>query len=114
MFESVAPLFPAPVRVGSSGSFVPTGVKILAAFTSGLGAFPATVPMTVNVRLLPDGSVGITMPAPCIAATVDTGQIAPPVSLPQVTLETESPVMLGSVKIAPSAGLGPALATTIV
>ena len=77
----------------------------------------ATVAFTVKVTLPPDGSVGTTMPAPCISATVvldGVGHAAPPVALPQLTAVTFRFAIAGSVKIAPLAAEGPPLLTTIV
>ena len=85
--------------------------------TSGDGASPATVPVTVKVTEPLFGKLGITMPAPCIRATVvlaTVGQVAAPVAVPQVTLATLKPVMAGSVNTALLASLGPLFVTTMV
>ena len=98
------------------GSLTPTGGAILAT----LATFPAaavTEALTVNVTLPPEGKVGITIPAPCMSATVvlaAVGQTALPVALPQVTAVAFNPLRAGSVKIALFAALGPALLTTMV
>ena len=117
MLESVPELLPAPVRVGSVGSLTPTGVTAFAVLTSGVAAPSATLPVTVKVTLELAGKVGITMPAPCIKATVvfaAVGQAAPPVGVPQVTLVTLRPATEGSLKTVLFAALGPAFETTIV
>ena len=96
------------------GSVTPVGGSIVATFAT-LPPAAVTEAFTVNVTLPPLGSVGMIIPAPCMAATVElAGQTAPPVAVPQVTLETLKPLTAGSVKIAPLAELGPALDTTIV
>ena len=99
------------------GSVTPGGGVTVAVLTSGLGASPATVPVTVKVTEPVFGRLGITMPAPCIKATVvlaTTGQTAPLIGVPQVTLETFKPVMTGSVNTALSAVLGPLFVTAMV
>jgi hypothetical protein len=106
---SVALLFPGV------GSLVPDGVAILATFTM-LPEAPA-VPVTLKVTLPPLGSVGITIPVPCINATVvlpTAGHAALPVADPHVTPVTVRLLTAGSVKTAPLAPEGPPLLTTIV
>ena len=75
------------------------------------------VPVTVNVTEPPLGRFGITIPAPCISAAVvltTVGHAAAPVGSAQFTPVTLRLATAGSVKMALSAGLGPALLTTIV
>src|SRR5436305_530053 len=98
------------------GSVVPPGAAINAVFVT-LPLVAVTFSFNVNVTLPPDGKVGITIPEPCINATVvfpAVGQAAPPVALPQVTLVALSPAVAGSVNTALFAEEGPALVTTIV
>jgi len=88
------------------GSVTPAGAAILAVFPIVPVAPIATVALTVNVTLPPDGSVGMTMPAPCINATVvfgAAGHAAPPLALPQLTPVMFRFVAAGSVNTAPSA-----------
>src|SRR6185295_19024362 len=97
------------------GSVTPAGAATLATLTI-LPLAPA-VPVTLKVTLPPLGNVGITMPAPCIRATVvlpASGHVAPPAALPQVTPVTVRLATAGSVKMAPSEAAGPALVTTMV
>ena len=97
------------------GSVTPAGVATLATLLM-LPVAPA-VPVTLKLTLPPLGSVGIVMPAPCMAAIVTlagAAHAAPPVGAPQLTAVTVRFATAGSVKIAPSAPAGPALATTIV
>ena len=99
------------------GSVTPAGAAILAVLAIVPVAPDATVAFTVNVTLPPDGSVGMTMPAPCISATVVfgiVGHAAPPLALPQVTPVAFRFATAGSVKTAPLADDGPALLTTTV
>src|SRR5207302_887687 len=99
------------------GSVTPAGAATLAVFAIVPVAPPATVAFTVKVILPPDGSVGMTMPAPCISATVvfgTVGHTAPLLALPQVTLVTLRFATAGSVNTAPFAAEGPALATMMV
>src|SRR5262249_13671415 len=98
------------------GSVVPAGAAMLAILLIVPDA--AAVPVTWTVTVLPLGSVGIVMPpALCRFATVTTpaaGQAAPPVTVPQVMPVTVRLATAGSVRIAPSPMLGPALLTTMV
>lgn len=107
---SVSELFP------DAGSTVPSGTVIVATFTR--VPFAAdTVPVTVNVRVPPSGKTGITIPEPCIEATVvfpAVGQAAPPVADPQVTVLTVRPAIAGSLKTALFADEGPLFATMMV
>src|SRR5271167_2109970 len=57
------------------GSVTPAGAAILAVLVIVPVALPATVALTVKVTLPPAGSVGTTMPAPCISATVVFGAV---------------------------------------
>ena len=98
------------------GSVVPAGGATLTLFET-LPNVAVTFASTVKVTLPPLGRVGITMPAPCIKATVvfaAVGQAAPPVGVPQVTLVTLRPATEGSLKTVLFAALGPAFETTIV
>ena len=109
MSVSVALLLPAV------GSVVPTGAVTVAVLT--MVPVAAGVPVTLKVTEPPLGSVGITMPAPCIKAVVvlaTVGQAAPPTGVPQVTPVTVRPAAAASWKMALVAGLGPALLTTMV
>jgi hypothetical protein len=102
---------------GDEGSVVPAGVAIDAVFDTLPDAEGEMLAFTVMVTLPPEGSVGITIPEPCINATVvfpTVGQAAPPVAEPQVTLVTLIQVAAGSVNTALLAGDGPLLETTIV
>ncbi|WP_457256840.1 hypothetical protein, partial [Pedococcus sp. P5_B7] len=68
-------------------SLVPAGGAIVA--TLAIEPLTPAVPETVKVTLPVFGNVGITMPAPCINATVvaaGAGQAAPLIAVPQVTL----------------------------
>lgn len=106
---SVAVLF---VRLGS---VTPLGAVTVAVFLM-LPDVP-TVPVTMNVTDPPLGSIGITMPAPCISATVvfaTVGHDAPPVAVAQVTPVTVRFATAGSWKIDPFAALGPVFDTTTV
>ena len=99
------------------GSVTPAGAAMLAVLVIVPVALPATVAFTVKVTLPAAGSVGMTMPAPCISATVVLGTVghaAPPLGLPQVTLVTLKFATAGSVNTAPIAGDGPPLLTTMV
>src|ERR1022692_4274289 len=99
------------------GSVTPAGAATLAVLVIVPVALPATVAFTVKVTLPPDGSVGTTMPVPCISATVVLGAVghaAPLLGLPQVTLVTLRFATAGSVNTAPFAADGPALLTTMV
>ncbi len=106
---SLAVLFPGV------GSRVVEGGATVATFTM-LPEAPA-VPVTLKVTLPPLGRVGMTIPAPCIRATVvfgTVGQAAPPVAEPQVTPVTLKLLTAGSVNFAPFADEVPALLTTIL
>jgi len=75
------------------------------------------VPLTVKVTEPPAGRVGMTMPVPCIKATVvapAVGQAAPPVAAAQPTAETVRLATAGSLKREFEAVDGPALEATIV
>ena len=101
--------------LAGAGSVVPAGSVTLAVFAI-WPAVPA-VPWTVKVTDPPLGKVGMTMPAPCIKATVvlgTVGQAAPPRGVPQVTPETVRLATAGSLKTALSAADGPAFEATIV
>ena len=92
---------------------VPAGGAIVA--TLAMAPLTPTVPETVKVTLPVLGSVGITMPAPCINATVvaaGAGQAAPLTAVPQVTLVMVRLATAGSVKTALLADDGPLLLTT--
>ena len=93
-------------------SVMPAGAVTVAV----LAIVPLTpaVPLNVNVRLPPLGNVAMTMPAPCSAASVETGQAAPPLGLPQVTVVAVKFATTGSVNVAPLAAAGPLLLITIV
>src|SRR5439155_18863046 len=97
-------------------SAVSLGAEINAVFVT-LPLVAVTFSFNVNVTLPPDGSVGITIPDPCMSATVvfpAVGHAAPPVALPQVMLVALRPATAGSVNTAPSPADGPALVTTTV
>ena len=98
-------------------SVTPDGTAIVAVFEKLPVTFELSAPATVKVTLPPLGNVGMTIPAPCIKATVvlaAVGQAAPPDALPQVTETTTQPVFDGSVKIALFAAFGPLLVTTML
>ena len=97
------------------GSVVPAGVVTPA--TLEIVPLAPAAPLSVKVTLPPEGSVGITIPAPCSNAIVvlpTVGHAAPPVAEPQVTFVALSPATAGSVKTALSADDGPTLVTTTV
>jgi hypothetical protein len=77
-------------------------------------AVPATVPLTVIVTLAPGGRVG-TMPLTVLALMLTVlGQMAPPLGAPQ---EADKPLIdegTRSLKLAPSAMLGPVLAIVML
>jgi hypothetical protein len=96
-------------------SVVPLGGSIVAVLVM-LPLVAVTFAVTVKVTLPPLGKVGITIPAPCISATVvlpTVGHAAPPPAPPQVTPVTLIPVATASLKTALFAGEGPALLTMI-
>ena len=73
------------------------------------------VPVTVKVTLPPLGKVGMANVPACSDATVgEAGHTAPPVTLPQLTLDTVKLATAGSLTVVPLAALGPALLTTNV
>src|SRR5271167_2562582 len=91
------------------GSITPAGAAMLAMLVIEPVALPATVAFTMKVTLPNAGSVGMTMPAPCISATVvfgTVGHAAPPLGLPQVTPVTVRFATAGSVNTAPFAANG--------
>src|SRR5947208_3644166 len=94
-------------------SVMPAGAVTVAM----LAIVPLTpaVPLRVNVTLPPLRNVGIMIPAPCSAASVDEpGHAAPPLGLPQVTVAAVKFTTTGSVNAAPFAAAGPLLVTTSV
>ena len=94
------------------GSLTPGGGVTLAVLLIDLGAEPLTVPAIVIVTLPPLGSVG-TVPETRFPAT-DTlaGQTAPPLAPLQLALSPPMDEGTESLKLAPSALLGPALLMT--
>jgi len=97
------------------GSVVPAGVVTPA--TLEIVPLAPAAPLSVKVTLPPEGSVGITIPAPCSNATVAfpaAGHTAPPLVGPQLTPVMLKPVTAGSVSTELFAALGPLLVTTIV
>ena len=95
------------------GSVVPPGGSRVAVLA--IWAPVPAVPVTVKVTEPPLGRVGMTMPAPCIRATVGAaGQAAPPEAEPQVTLETVRLATAASLKTEFEAAEGPELEATIV
>ena len=73
------------------------------------------VPVRVKVTLPPLGRVGIANVPACKAAKVElTGQAAPPVGEPQVTVLAVKLATTGSLMVAPLAAEGPLLVTTKV
>ena len=65
------------------GSLTPEGGETVATFVIVELTAPVTFPVTKKVTLPPLGSVGITIPTPCINATVvlpAAGHTAPPVA----------------------------------
>jgi hypothetical protein len=97
------------------GSVVPAGVVTPA--TLEIVPLAPAAPLSVKVTLPPEGSVGITIPAPCSNATVvfpAAGHTAPPLADPQATAVAVKFATAGSVTIAPPAGAGPAFETTSV
>src|SRR5450631_4045738 len=93
-------------------SLVPAGAAMVA--TLAIAPLTPAVPVTVKVTLPVLGRVGITIPAPCISATVvaaGAGQAAPLIAVPQVTLVTARLATAGSVKMALLAADGPVLLT---
>ena len=94
-------------------SLVPAGGAMVA--TLAMAPLTPAVPVTVKVTLPVLGKVGMTMPAPCISATVvdaGAGHTAPLTAVPQVTLVTARLATEGSVKTALLAADGPLLVTT--
>src|SRR6185436_2808845 len=94
-------------------SLVPAGAAMVA--TLAIEPLTPAVPETVKVTLPVFGQVGMTMPVPCINATVvlaASGQAAPLSGVPQVTLVTVRLATAGSVKTALLADDGPLLVTT--
>src|SRR6185295_10126866 len=94
-------------------SLVPAGAAMVA--TLAMEPLTPAVPETVKVTLPVLGNVGMTIPAPCISATVvlpASGHAAPLSGVPQVTLVTVRLATAGSVKMALLAADGPLLVTT--
>ena len=107
------------VLLVSTGSTTPVGGLMVAVLL--MVPLAPAVPVTIKVTLPPLGNVGMTIPAAlfCISATVvfaAVGQAPPPVVLSgsQVTPVTVRLATAKSLKIAPLAGCGPALLTTMV
>jgi hypothetical protein len=111
--ESVALLFPAPVRDRSVGSETPlAGVITRAVFASVPLAVGETVPETVYVTEELAGRLAVVLIA--LPLPLPAPQVAPPVAEPQVQV---TPVIVAgtvSVTIDPVDASGPALLTTIV
>ena len=110
---SVALLLLAPVRLGSLGSVTPlAGVTILAVLVSVPLADPERVPVTVYLRVEPEGRLAVVLiefPLPLAAP-----QVAPPVGDPQVQFTPAIVAGTVSVKTEPVEESGPALLTTMV
>ena len=102
------------VLLASVLSVIPEGTVMVADWLRFPDAVLLTVPETVKVRLLLAGKVAMVMPAPCMAATVEVGQTAPPVGVPQVTELTLRLLIAGSVKMAPPAAKAPKFEATTV
>jgi hypothetical protein len=98
----------------TSWSITPVGGLTKAELEIEPVAVPATVPLTVIVTLAPGGRVG-TMPLTVLALMLTVvGQIAPPLGAPQ---DADRPLMeagMTSLKLAPSAMLGPVLAIVML
>ena len=95
------------------GSVNPAGVETVTMLVM-VPLVPA-VPVRVKVTLPPLGRVGIAKVPACKADTVElTGQAAPPVGEPQVTVLAVKLATTGSLMVAPLAAKGPLLVTTKV
>ena len=114
-FESVAPegaAILATFEIAPASAAIVLAVRELVPM-----ALLEMVAFTENVTLPPGGSVGITIPVPCIRATVvfgTDGHAAPPLAPLQLTPVTVRFATAGSVKTAPSPDDGPELLTTMV
>src|SRR5439155_1715119 len=100
------------------GSVTPAGAATLAVLAIVPVASPAMLAFTVKVTLPPEGSVGMTIPAPCISATVvfgTVGHTAPLLALPvNVAVPPLSRFTLAAMLPLPLAGqLDPALAAQV-
>src|SRR5688572_678891 len=85
------------------GSVVPAGGATTAVLVT-VPVVAVTVAVIVNVTVPPEGSVGITTPAPSRRATVvDAGHTAPPVVPVHDAAVLLSPVAAGSVTMLPLA-----------
>jgi hypothetical protein len=107
------PVITVLVLLPKLGSVTPVGGVTIAVLVI-VAALPA-VPVRVKVTLPPLGSVGIASVPACKAATVElTGQAAPPVAVPQVSVLAVKLATAGSLTVAPLAAEGPLLVTTKV